>query len=366
MDQIKKYKIKNIIYLSFFTMIFFSCGSYQYSGYVNDGIYESNETVEQYASAQENTVDNKQNNEYYKSAFGEKVIAYTDNESSDQLFTDVENYRSSENDSTSTYGPWGENKTSIIINIHSHHNDGFWSRWRYPNWMWNYGYGYGNVWGYGYNNYWSRPYPYYGGMYNMFNPFWGYYNTYYGYGYGYGYGYANMWGYGYNSWYNNYPYSQNWNTPVSLISGRRGSRNAISSRSLSSNNNGISDRFNRTASSSLNDRLNRIDRINSAARINRSYYNKPFSNGSSNNLSKPSSSSKPGSNYSNSKPSGNYSKPSGNNNYSRPSNDYKPANSGYSPSNYSRPSYSPSSSSSSRGSSSSSSRGGSSRGGKIG
>ena len=57
MDQIKKYKIKNIIYLSFFTVIFFSCGSYQYSGYVNDGIYESNETVEQYASAQENTIE---------------------------------------------------------------------------------------------------------------------------------------------------------------------------------------------------------------------------------------------------------------------------------------------------------------------
>ncbi len=72
-------------------MIFFSCGSYQYSGYVNDGIYESNETAEKFASAQENTVDKKQNNDYYKSAFSEKVIASTDNESSDQLFTDVEN-----------------------------------------------------------------------------------------------------------------------------------------------------------------------------------------------------------------------------------------------------------------------------------
>jgi uncharacterized membrane protein YgcG len=349
MDQIKKLKIKNIIYLSLFTMIFFSCGSYQYSGYVNDGIYQSNESVEQYASVNESTTDSKQNNEYYKSAFGEKVIAYAENEPNEQLFTDVENYRSAEGDSINTYAPWGENKTSIVINIHSHHNDSFWSRWRYPNWMWNYGYGYGNVWGYGYNNYWSRPYAYYGGMYNPFNPFWGYYDSFYGYGNMWGYGYGNMWGYGYNSWYRNFQYSQNWNTPVSLINGRRGSRNSISSRSLSINNSRISDRFNRSASSSLNNRLNRIDKINNAARINPNYYNKPFSsNGSSNSLSKPNS---------------NNSKPSGNNEYSRPSNNYKPANSGYSPSNNSRSNYSsPSNSSFSRGSSSSSSRGSSSRG----
>ena len=341
-------------------MIFFSCGSYQYIGYVNDGIYQSNESVEQYASVNESTTDSKQNNEYYKSAFGEKVIAYAENEPNEQLFTDVENYRSAEGDSINTYAPWGENKTSIVINIHSHHNDSFWSRWRYPNWMWNYGYGYGNVWGYGYNNYWSRPYAYYGGMYNPFNPFWGYYDSFYGYGNIWGYGYGNIWGYGYNSWYRNYQYSQNWNTPVSLINGRRGSRNSISSRSLSINNSRISDRFNRSASSSLNNRLNRIDKINNAARINPNYYNKPFSsNGSSNSLSKPSSN--------NSKPRGNYSKPSGNNEYSRPSNNYKPANSGYSPSNNSRSNYSsPSNSSFSRGSSSSSSRGSSSRGGKIG
>ena len=355
-------------FLKIFILIFLTgCGSYQYSSVMTDDVYENNQVSGN--NGVENSIQNietkKSQNLYYKNAFSEKSKEYelASNEN-DILFTDAEQYSDAniENDSTDVkYGPWGENKTSIVINIHSHHNDSFWSRWRYPNWMWNYGYGYGNVWGYGYNNYWSRPYPYYGGMYNPFNPFWGYYNNYYGYGYGYGYGYANMWGYGYNSWYNNYPYSQNWNTPVSLISGRRGSRNAISSRSLSSNNSSISDRFNRTATSSLNDRLNRIDRINSAARINRSYYNKPFSTGSSNNLSKPSSNSKPGSNYSN-------SKPSGNNNYSRPSNDYKPANSGYSPSNYSRPSYSPSTSSSSysRGSSSSSSRGSSSRGGKIG
>ena len=366
MDQIKKLNIKNIFYLVLLSLISFSCGTYQYSGYVNDGIYTTNEPTEQLSSVNENISEDKQSNEYYKSAFAEKVIAYTDDGSSEQLFTDVENYRSSENDSTSTYGPWGESKNSVVINIHSYHNDSFWSRWRYPNWMWNYGFGYGNVWGYGYNNFWSRPHPYYWGMYDPFNPFFGYYNSFYG---GYGYqGYASMWGYGYNSWYNNNPYSRNWNTPVSLVSGRRGSRNAISSRSLSVSNSSIKNRFSRTASSSLNDRLNRIDRINNAARINRDYYNKPFSSGSSNNLSRPNA--KPSNNYSRSKPSGNYSKPSSNTNYSRPSNDYKPANSGYSPSSSSRSNYSSSSSrgssSSSRGSSSRSSGGSSSRGGKIG
>ena len=111
---------------------------------------------------------------------------YSETENSDQLFTDVENYRTSQNDTIEkNYGPWGDYQDSVVINIHSYHHDGFWSRWRYPNWMWNYGYGYGglNTWGYGYNNYWSRPFPSYAGMYDLFNPFWGYYDSFY-YGYG--------------------------------------------------------------------------------------------------------------------------------------------------------------------------------------
>lgn len=369
MDLNKLYSQIKPFYFLICILFITSCGSYQYSGIVNDGIYNSNNQNENSAVVVSNEINNKENNDYYKSAFSEKALIYSESESSDQLFTDVENYRTTENDSIEkNYGPWGDYKDSVVINIHSYHNDGFWSRWRYPNWMWNYGYGYGNVWGYGYNNFWSRPHPYFNGFYDPFNPFWGYYDSfYYGYGYGYGYPYGyNSWWRPYNSWYNYNPYGRNLNTNLSFVSGRRGSRNALSSRSSNLLNTNIQERFNRSNSNSLSDRLSRIDRINNSARVNPNMYNKPFNSaGSSNSLSKPRTDSN---GYSNSKPNSNYSKPSSN--YSRPSNNnYKPSgNSGYSSPSYSRPSsgYSPSSSSSSSRGGGMSSGSSISRGGKSG
>ena len=371
MDHKKFYFVNKLFHFLFIALLITSCGSYQYSGYINDGIYQSNDISKDYAVVENQEINNKANNDYYKSAFNEKALMYSETETSDQLFTDVENYRTSQNDTIEkNYGPWGDYKDSVVINIHSYHHDGFWSRWRYPNWMWNYGFGYGslNTWGYGYNNYWSRPFPFYGGMYDPFNPFWGYYDSFYfgyGYGYGYAYGYYPWWR-PYNSWYNYNPYGRDFNSNVSFISGRRSSRNMISNRSNNFLNTNISDRFNRSNSNSLSDRLSRIDRINSSARVNPNMYNKPFNNaGSSNSLSKPSNNSGNGY-YNNSKPSNNnYSIPS--NNYSRPSNDnYKPSGSSSS-GNFSRPSYSPSSSSSySRGGGGISSGSSPSRGGKSG
>jgi hypothetical protein len=370
MDLKNFYSLIKSIYFILIPLLINSCGTYQYSGNVNDGIYNTNNSSENPVVVDTKKVNSKENSIYYKSAFNEKALMYSDSESSDQLFTDVENYRTSENDTIEkNYGPWGEHKDSVVINIHSYHNEGFWSGWRYPNWMWNYGYGYGNVWGYGYNNFWSRPHPYYGGYYDRFNPFWGYYDSFYGYGYGYAYypyRYYSWWRPN-NSWYNSNPYGRNPNTNISFTNGRRNSRNALSTRTNNLSNTNIRDRFNRSSSNSLSDRLSRIDRINNAARVNPNMYNKPFNSvGSSNSLSKPRTD---GSTYSNSKPGGNYSRPS--NNYSRPSNNnYKPSGS----SNYSSPSSRPSSGYSSPSSSSSFSRGGgsmssgssSSRGGKSG
>ena len=360
MDHKTFYSANKLFHFLLISLILTSCGSYQYSGYINDGIYQNNDSSKDYATAKNQEINEKANNDYYQSAFSEKVLIYSD----------VENYRTTNNDSIQkNYGPWGDYKDSVVINIHSYHHDGFWSRWRYPNWMWNYGYGYGglNTWGYGYNNYWSRPFPFYGGMYDPFNPVWGYYDSfYYGYGYGYGYAYGYYpWWRPYNSWYNYYPYGRDFNSNVSFISGRRSSRNMISNRTNNLSNTNIRDRFNRTSSSSLSDRLSRIDRINSSARVNPNMYNKPFNSaGSSNSLSKPSNSSS-NNYYNNSKP--------GNNNYSRPSNNYsRPSNNNYKPSgsssggNFSRPSYSPSSSSSYSRGGGISSGASSSRGGKSG
>ena len=371
MGHKKFYFINKLFHFLFIILFLTSCGSFQYSGYYNDGIYQNDVPSQNYYLADSQRANNKENNDFYKSAFNEKALMYSDNESNGQLFTDVENYSTSENDTINqTYGPWGDYKDSVTVNIHSYYHDGFWSRWRYPNWMWNYGYGYGGLstWGYGYNNYWSRPFPYFGGMYDPFNPFWGYYDSFY-YGYGYGYGY-NLWLRPNNYWYNYYPYGRNQYNNISFINGRRGSRNLMSSRSNNFTNSNISDRFNRSSSSSLSDRLSRIDRINNSARVNPNMYNKPFNSaGSSNTLSKPvnsnTNSSKPRSNYS--RQNNNYSKPD-NSNYSKPGNNsYRPSNSNYSKPSYSRPSYSPSSNSSmSRPGGRTSSGSGFSRGGKSG
>jgi hypothetical protein len=372
MDHKRIFFVNKLFYFLTISLFITSCGSYQYSGYLNDGIYDNNDSSENNVITGEEEINDEQINDYYKSAFSEKASIYAETEASDQLFTDVENYRTTENDTIDNYGPWGDQKDSVVINIHSSHHDGFWSRWRYPNWMWNYGFGYGglNTWGYGYNNYWSRPFPYYGGIYNPFNPFWGYYDSYY-YGYGYGgyyYGYY-PWMSPYNSWYNYSPYGRNFNTNVSLVNGRRNPRNMISSRSNNFSNTSISDRFDRSSSVSLSDRLNRIDRINSSARVNPNMYNKPFNNnttGSSNSLSKPTNNSGNGYYNNNSKPNNSYSRPS--NNYSKPSNNYNSSGSS-SGGSFSRPSssYSPSSNSSySRGGGGISSGSSSSRGGKSG
>ncbi len=138
MDYNKHYLVNKLFNLLLISLFISSCGSYQYSGYINDGIYQNDENSENY-TVENRDVNNKENNDYYQSAFSEKSLMYSDSENSGELFTDVENYRTSENDSISeSYGPWGDYKDSVVINIHSYHHDGFWSRWRYPYWLWYY------------------------------------------------------------------------------------------------------------------------------------------------------------------------------------------------------------------------------------
>ena len=335
--------VKRSILLIMFSVFIFSCGSYQYSGNINDGIYDENKNVAyQKDVVQDAVYDDKTKNSYYQTVFTEKAMEYEEVKPlNDSIFTDVENYQSVvENDSiNNNYAPWGEDIDHLTINLYRGpaYSSIRWSRlWNYPIWLNNYGYGYGsawNNWGYGYNNYWLAPYMYpHGGFYNNF------YSPFHGWGWGYGYGY----GYGfYHPYYNrpHYYYNSYWgrdNASIAYISGGRGSRNATSSRSGYSNsssrsgysnNSSIGDRVNNLSSSSLRDRISRVDRINSAARVKPNYYSKPVSNYGSGY--KPSAS--------NTKPSSNYNyKPSGYN-----SSDSKPS---YGSSNNSGSSYNSSSS----------------------
>ena len=111
-------------FLKIFILIFLTgCGSYQYSSVMTDDVYENNQVSGN--KGVENSIQNietkKSQNLYYKNAFSEKSKEYelASNEN-DILFTDAEQYSDAniENDSTDVkYGPWGENKTTVTINM---------------------------------------------------------------------------------------------------------------------------------------------------------------------------------------------------------------------------------------------------------
>jgi len=341
-------------FLNIFILISITaCGSYQNSSVMTDDIYENDKVVTtQVLEVQQ--LANSQNT-FYKNAFSEKSKEYElINNENDILFTDAEQYSDAniENDSTDvTYGPWGDNKTNVTINMLGGHSmysiRG--SRSNYPSWLWNNGYGYGNVfgyglhsWGYGYDMFWTRPFHY--NLHNgLFFPFWNNMGW-YGYGYNYGGWPGNWYGngyYNYNSFYRN--------TNVANVSGRRGPSSSLSGRSgsfssrVSKNNytsqSRISDNM---INSSLRDRTSRVEQLNKTLAAKPNYYTKPSSSSKPNSNWAPANNSKP---RNNSKPSYNNSKPSYNN--SKPS--YNSSSSSRPSFNSSSPSRSSSSSSSSRG-----------------
>ena len=159
----KLYKALTILIPSY---LLISCGSYQYVGMYEDGIYGYSENeVYNSSNESENSVK-EQGNSYYNDYFKGKVNEYTD--SNDGVFTEVDNYNSSydsDNNSESNNAGWGENiDSNIVINIQTRPNYGMY--WGWNNWGW-------NNWGYPNYGYW---YPYQFSLWN--NPFlvgYGYY-----------------------------------------------------------------------------------------------------------------------------------------------------------------------------------------------
>lgn len=189
-----------------------SCGSFQYSGIYDDGIYADSKPTEQVEETVENT---STSSDYYKNYFREKSLQIEDDNT---VFTDVDSYEGSyedESGNTANYAGWGENNSSeVIINVYDngpYYGNGWGYNYRnnwgwnlgWNNWGWNLGW---NNWGYGY---WQP---------NYYNPW---YNPFcYGY---------NNYGY-YNNGYNNYR-----GRSYSYINGRRGARyrnSSLSSRSV--------------------------------------------------------------------------------------------------------------------------------------
>ena len=152
----KLYKALTILIPSY---LLISCGSYQYVGMYEDGIYGYSENeVYNSSNESENSVK-EQGNSYYNDYFKGKVNEYSD--SNDGVFTEVDNYNSSydsDNNSESNNAGWGENiDSNIVINIQTRPNYGMY--WGWNNWGW-------NNWGYPNYGYW---YPYQFSLWN--NPF---------------------------------------------------------------------------------------------------------------------------------------------------------------------------------------------------
>ena len=200
---------QNLVSLSvLLALIVYSCGSYQGSSYyTSDGIYGK-------VSGSEEVINQSNNSNYFKDVFDNIADDYTSlNDPNNYLFTDIENYYSSEqnNDSLLTsQAPWGDivDKTQIyfVNNLPMHYNYGhyypydhyypyynygyygsfsgyspLWKRYRYYDYYMMHRYNGGHPWGLGYyggypyyNNYW----PYYGRHYGMsYNPYnrWSFY-----------------------------------------------------------------------------------------------------------------------------------------------------------------------------------------------
>ncbi len=167
------------------SLLLTSCGSYQYAGNSNDGIYGDNE-IEEVVSSEIEYGTREENSDYYKKLFEEEAALYGEVLAEDAIFTDVDAYSSTgnydyNNENTTYQGgnaPWGNAPDSYSINIY---NNGFYGGF-YP-----YYFGY-NPWrGPSYYLYSAVPYHY---GYRYYDPYL------YGFGFGYGYGYGHRFGYG--------------------------------------------------------------------------------------------------------------------------------------------------------------------------
>ena len=172
-------------------LVFTSCGSYQYAGEDNDGVYGTTETPVEYTEDVAQTRDN--NGSYYENYFKEKSIEFNQE---NEIFTDIDAYegeyaeQSPNQNEEQYYAGWGQNNDDVTVNIYSGFSGyNFYNPWWYR--PYRYGYGYSPYWslGWGYSGFYDPFWcpPYYGGFYGGY--------SFYGYnGYPYNYGYNNFYG----------------------------------------------------------------------------------------------------------------------------------------------------------------------------
>ena len=64
MDLKNFYSITKPIYFILIALVISSCGTYQYSGNINDGIYNANISSDNAVVVENKDLNNKENNEY--------------------------------------------------------------------------------------------------------------------------------------------------------------------------------------------------------------------------------------------------------------------------------------------------------------
>jgi hypothetical protein len=177
---LKKTNAYLIVFIGFSLVT--SCGSYQYVGVYEDGIYGDSETQDYNVNTNNDVSENGSGNSYYSDYFKGKSNEYINDQ--EAIFTDVEDYDSSyspNNTADNSYAGWGQNSDSnVIINIQSRPNYGMgwgWNNWGWNNWGWNRrgwnNWGWNAGWNWGYPNYYGYWDPFY---YNGWNaPYWGVY-----------------------------------------------------------------------------------------------------------------------------------------------------------------------------------------------
>ena len=141
-----------------------SCGSYQYAGYEEDGIYGSSDRPVQYVEVAPVTDTQNNNSEYYKNYFREKALELEDINTDDVYFTDIDSYSSdygAENDTLDYqgYGGWGQNTNPNDVTIAIYNRPfmtGFYP-WSWRN-RWFSPYGWHNQWAFGFYDYWNSPF----------------------------------------------------------------------------------------------------------------------------------------------------------------------------------------------------------------
>ncbi len=107
-----------------------SCSSYQYAGYDNDGIYSSSKDGEAYTA--NDYEESYEDALYYKNLFGEKAAQFEAVPENGAIFTDIESYSSGQYSDETMFGPegleyqsgnaaWGTNPDEIAVNVYNNY-----------------------------------------------------------------------------------------------------------------------------------------------------------------------------------------------------------------------------------------------------